>query len=251
MTDGRMGGVTIVDETVRKPAGRWTPAVHGLLRHLERVGFTGAPRVLGIDELGREILTFLPSEARSRVDAPKSDQALVALGRLLRELREAVNGFEPPPEAFWQLGGSLKPGQIICHNDVNPGNVVYRGGQPYALIDWDLAGPGSPLDDFVRAAILFAPLVPDDVAQSWGFDAVPDRTHRLRRLSDGYGVTAGRWILNEAEALERRDLSELVTLGRRGVPPYATFLAGGSEEATRRDLDWLAGHREGLTRAFP
>lgn len=245
-----MGGAAIVGDTVRKPVGRWTPAVHALLRHLENVGFDGAPRVLGIDDSGREILTYLPSDACSRIDAPKGDEALVGLGRLLRDFRESLNGFEPSGDASWRLGKTLRPGEIICHNDVNPGNVVYRDGKPYALIDWDLAGPGSPLDDFVRAAILFTPLVPDEICRAWGFDEVPDRAHRLRPLCEGYGIEVGPWILGAVEELERRDLEDLVTLGRQGVSPFASFLSSGSEEATRRDLDWLATERDQLERAL-
>jgi hypothetical protein len=231
MTDGRMGGATIVGDTVRKPVGLWTPTVHALLRHLENVGFDGAPRVLGIDDSGREILTYLPSDARSRIDASKSDEALVGLGRLLRDLRESVDGFESPADAFWRLGKPLRAGEIICHNDVNPGNVVYRDGKPYALIDWDLAGPGSPLDDFVRAAILFTPLVPDEICRAWGFDEIPDRARRLGSLCEGYGIELGPWILDAVEALEQRDLVDLLTLGRQGVTPFASFLSSGSEEA--------------------
>jgi Phosphotransferase enzyme family len=248
--DGRMGGATIVGDTVRKPVGPWTPAVHALLSHLENVGFDGAPRVLGFDDCGREVLTYLVSDARSRIDAPKSDEALVALGRLLRDFRESVSGFEPPPHACWRLGKTLKRGQIVCHNDVNPGNVVYRDGKPYALIDWDLAGPGSTLDDFVRAAILFAPLVPDEVCRVWGFDEAPDRANRLGCLCAGYGIESGAWILDAVETLERRDLDDLLTLGRQGVSPFASFLASGSEEATRRDLSWLAAERDLLERAL-
>ncbi|MGH3171034.1 MAG: hypothetical protein ACRDN0_34865 [Trebonia sp.] len=54
------GGVVRVGDTVRRPAGPWTPAVHALLAHLHAVGFAGAPRPLGIDEHDREILTFVP-----------------------------------------------------------------------------------------------------------------------------------------------------------------------------------------------
>jgi hypothetical protein len=53
-------GVVRVDNTVRRPAGPWTPAVHALLAHLHDAGFDGAPRPLGIDEQGREVLDFVP-----------------------------------------------------------------------------------------------------------------------------------------------------------------------------------------------
>ena len=50
LADGSMTTVVRVGDTVRRPVGRWTPAVHSLLRHLEAVGFEGAPRVLGFDD---------------------------------------------------------------------------------------------------------------------------------------------------------------------------------------------------------
>ena len=53
-------GVVRVGDTVRRPAGPHTPAVHALLGYLHATGFDGAPRPLGIDERGREVLTFLP-----------------------------------------------------------------------------------------------------------------------------------------------------------------------------------------------
>jgi hypothetical protein len=56
---GITSGVVRVGGTVRRPAGPWTRTVHAYLRHLERQGFSGAPRVLGFDEQGREVLSFL------------------------------------------------------------------------------------------------------------------------------------------------------------------------------------------------
>ena len=37
-------------------------AVRGLLVHLEEVGFDGAPRFLGIDDQGREVLSFVDGQ---------------------------------------------------------------------------------------------------------------------------------------------------------------------------------------------
>ena len=61
LSGGNMSsGVVRSGDTVRRPAGPWTPAVHALLAHLHDVGFRGAPRPLGIDERGREVLPFIP-----------------------------------------------------------------------------------------------------------------------------------------------------------------------------------------------
>ena len=45
-------------DVVHKQASPWTPTVHALLRHLEDAGFDGAPRALGFDDQGREMLTY-------------------------------------------------------------------------------------------------------------------------------------------------------------------------------------------------
>jgi hypothetical protein len=51
-------GVVRVGGTVRRPLGERSDYVQVVLRHLEAVGFDGAPRLLGIDEQAREILSL-------------------------------------------------------------------------------------------------------------------------------------------------------------------------------------------------
>lgn len=52
-----------VDDTVHRPTGWWAPAVHELLRYLESMNFKYSPRVLGFDDQGREILSFIEGES--------------------------------------------------------------------------------------------------------------------------------------------------------------------------------------------
>jgi hypothetical protein len=73
------GGLTSVErrgETVRRSVGDWAAAVHVLLRHLETVGFGGAPRALG-REAGVEILSFVPGGPPTH-----ADDELERVGRL-------------------------------------------------------------------------------------------------------------------------------------------------------------------------
>ena len=65
LSGGNTTVVVRVGETVRRPVGPWTPAVHDLLNHLTAAGFAGSPRVLGIDDADREILEFVPGEVGS------------------------------------------------------------------------------------------------------------------------------------------------------------------------------------------
>ena len=39
----------------------------------------------------------------------------------------------------------------VCHNDLSPCNFVFRDEHPIAVIDWDAAAFGHPLDDLAYA----------------------------------------------------------------------------------------------------
>ncbi len=241
-------GVVRIGETVRRPTGKWTPAVHALLRHLDHAGFEGAPRVLGIDEKEREVLTYLPSDA-----APAwSDEALIATARLVRRLHEALADFVPPPGAVWRLPPSARrpPSGRIGHNDLCPINTVYANGRPYGFIDWDLAGPARDLEDIPYAAYSFVFLRPDSFWPRPGCPAPPDRPARLRLFCDAYGVDDRLTLLDAVEALLRDALSETVELGQQGVSPYGRLLARGEDQFRRMELAWLAENRSTLERAL-
>ena len=76
--------VVRVGETVRRDLHANSAYVHALLRHLEDVGFTGAPRLLGIDEQRREILSFIAGEVPHDSDEiPLSGARLASAARLI------------------------------------------------------------------------------------------------------------------------------------------------------------------------
>ncbi|WP_280383577.1 hypothetical protein [Nocardia wallacei] len=59
LSGGFVNRVVRVDDTVRRDPGESAVFVHRLLRFLEERGWPGAPRFLGIDSQGREILTYI------------------------------------------------------------------------------------------------------------------------------------------------------------------------------------------------
>ena len=194
---GNAGGAVLVDGTVRRPTGPWTPAVHALLRHLEAHGFDGAPRVLGMDERGREILTFLPGAtvgvARPWPAWVHSETALAEVGGWLRRYHDAVADFVPPAGAQWRTSGrAWRPGEIVGHNDAAPYNAVWTpasarrssaasGERLVGFFDWDFAAPCSPLWDLAFVVFSWVPLHARDVVTAEGFTRFADRPRRLPR----------------------------------------------------------------------
>src|SRR2546430_17506725 len=91
-----------LDGRVYRPTGPWTPTVHALLRHLEAVGFRGAPRLVGrgVDDSGRQVLTYVDGELVHPY--AWSSGAVAEVARVLRELHDATLSFVPPDGATWR-----------------------------------------------------------------------------------------------------------------------------------------------------
>lgn len=252
---GRMSpGVARRGDTVRRPTGPWSPLVHAFLRHLEAVGFSGAPRLLGVDG-DIEVLSFIPGEVPADPEwepgkgnpltaEMRSDDALVAAARLIRDLHEAAAGFDPPAELFRAHSRPPRVGEVMSHGDGGPWNTVYRHGLPVAFIDWDNCGPVDPVTDLVGAAWGFVPLGPDRRLRETGFDPLPDIGARLRIFVDAYGLPDRSVVLPE---LTRSMAGAAAAIKDWGLAPTDTAV---SLEFVARELRWLGDNAERLERAL-
>jgi len=144
---------TLVEGTVRRSAHARSPQVQELLRHLEAEGFDGAPRPLGYDDQGREVVSFIEGDV---LDAPPyrlSDACLVSAAHLVRRFHDAA--------ATSPLRGDA---ETVCHGDLGPHNTVFRNDRAIAIIDWsETVAPGSRAEDFAHAVWCFADLIEPDV----------------------------------------------------------------------------------------
>ncbi len=112
--------VVRVGETVRRTAGPWTPAVHSLLRYLAGVGYP-APVPFGIDDRGREVLSFVDGVAvhPDHVELMAHLPALTRAASLIADYHDAQQHFIPPADAQWQNNGRDPSGseEVLAHND--------------------------------------------------------------------------------------------------------------------------------------
>ncbi|GAB4098283.1 phosphotransferase [Sinomonas halotolerans] len=251
-------GVVRVGDTVRRPTGPHSPLVHAVLQHLEAQGFDGAPRFLGIDEKGREVLTFLEGEVPGRPHpAWLTDPGrLASTARLLRRLDDAMVGFTPspamlaavaPPELPGMPPAPDAPAELIGHMDITPENTVFRGGEAAGLIDFDLAKPATRLDEVTNLCLHWAPLAPQR-------DRSPalrraDAVVRIRLAADAYGLDdAGRaqFVPTAIRRAERswhlmRERAETAGSGWRRM------WEDGVGDQIRRRVAWLEAEGERIT----
>jgi hypothetical protein len=239
---GTMSGATRAGATVRRTAGPWTPTIHRLLSHIRRHGITWVPQPMGIDERGRETLSFLPGVV-PQYPLPSwiwDDRVLISSAQRLATLHDVTATFDLV-DGVWQLPAH-RPVEVVCHNDFAPYNLVFVGGQLSGVIDWDTASPGPRVWDLAYLAYRLVPLVDaqnPDVEANSGLESA----RRLRLLCDSYGHD------QEPAAVIRVAVERL-----RELADFTAQRAASGDERLRshvaiylRDADWIAAHASALT----
>lgn len=243
LTGGNVStGVVRIGNTVRKPAGRQTAAVEAFLAYLNTAGFSGAPRTLGRDELGRHVLEYVPGEIAHNL-LPMDQEGLHRVGRLIRQLHDLSEGFRPPADADWDVVIRPDRADLICHQDLAPWNLVFAADR-WVFIDWDGAGPGSRLWDLAYSVTTFVPMQP-------GGDPTSDAA-RVRALAEGYGLSAAqRRELPPLIGAHSRAMFELLrTSWLSGRQPWARLYAEGHGEYWGPVADYADEHAHVWTKAL-
>jgi Ser/Thr protein kinase RdoA (MazF antagonist) len=246
--------VVRVGDTVRRPRTESFRAVRALLRHLEEVGFDGAPRYLGTDGDGRDVLSYIDGE----VPLPPypawsmTDDALVDLAHLLRRFHEATASVDRTGISGWASDwADPLGGRVICHNDLFPENAVFRDGRVIALIDFDMAAPGRPLWDVAIAAQEWAPLSAPEARRDHPRDL--DGVARLRRFARAYGVEPDRatQLVDLIFAERQQALAHIRSEVAAGSHTWVDhWRESRGEERAQADDAWLDQHRDALVDAI-
>lgn len=163
------GGIANADKVVRigqhvlRPSSPHTESIHALLRAVRHAGFEGVPQPVGIDDDGRERLEFIERDVplTPYPDWSQSDMALASIAGLLRQFHDAARTFDPQAATWNDALADRIGGTLVCHNDVEPSNVVFRDGVAIAFIDFEFAAPGRAVYDLAQLARLCIPIEDD------------------------------------------------------------------------------------------
>ncbi|WP_433558921.1 DUF664 domain-containing protein [Pseudonocardia xinjiangensis] len=243
-------GVVRVGNTVRRPRQPGSDLVEALLTHLERVGFDGAPRFLGIDARGRHALSYVSGEAAGRPWPAwvADDERIAGVARLVRRYDDAAQSFGIP-EIAWAGTQPDPPGtppsiagppSFVGHMDITPENVVFRDGHAAALIDFDLARPTDRVGEVCTMLRWWAPLMPvaDREAAVRDVDAVA----RAALLVDEYGLDPieRRQVVAVARNSADRSWFLMRDRARRLGGGWQRMWEQGIGDRILRQQEWLA-----------
>jgi hypothetical protein len=204
LTGGRMtAGVVRVGDTVRRPTGAHSAFVHRLLGLLEKRDVEAAPRFLGLDGQGREILSFHPGWVPPNLEWRRwTNDQLVFAAKVVRNLHDATASSEL----------AMEDG-VVCHGDLSPCNFVFVSNQPRFLIDFDRAHPGSRKSDLAYMAWMW--LVGPEEEEPHA-PAFVSRLAQLPVLLDAYGLDDRSDFADAIETEQREILAMARERGNAG-----------------------------------
>jgi len=230
----------------------WTSSVHALLASLRRHGFAAAPQPLGFDAVWERV-TYLPGATGDLDDnvEMRSELALRSAAGLLRRYHDCsgLSLRELAADCIWQLPARA-PGEVICHGDFAPYNVVLNDGEVTGIIDFETAHPGPRCWDLAYALYRWAPL--SSGIGTEGLDRLNDQIRRARIFADAYGMSlAERRVLPDT-VVERLEalLTFMEQQAAHGAERYRRNLQEGHDRVYRRDIAYVAKLSAKITAAL-
>jgi hypothetical protein len=184
LLDGQLTpGIVRVGDTVRRlPKGN-AAFVHELLLWLENQGFDFAPRFLGMDEQGREILSYLEGQTWSDSGSKLADDLLVQAAQAIRQYHD-LTASSPLSQDH----------EIVAHKELGPHNTILQDEHLVGFIDWDNAAPGTRLRDLANAIYHYV-----DVSH-WSEQSADEQARRIHLMCAAYGWDNPLAIINDFEA---------------------------------------------------
>lgn len=250
--------VVRVGDTVRRPMGPHSELVHHVLVQLEEADVDCVPRFLGIDEQGREILSYIDGEVAGRPwpDWVADPERGVAVARLLRRLDDALVALGLPDHTAvrsWPSGAPEPVGPVasfLGHRDVTPENTVFRDGRAVALLDFDLLSPSSRVDEVANLLQWWAGWVaPED--RDPVFVGV-DPGERGRLLVDTYGLSDEdrEWVVPVSISAAQQSWHAMKSRAEQLGGGWRRMWDEGVGERIKRREQWLVAEHESLQRAI-
>lgn len=251
LTGGNVSNVYRLGDTVRRVLKPDSSKIHHLLEYLENKDFSYAPKFLGIDEKGREILSFIEGEAGN--DPLKeymwSDDVLAEIAKILRLYHDAVCDF-PLSDEWKPIDNTPNKVEVLCHNDFARYNIIFNNKRPVGIIDFDVAGPGPRIWDIAYTLYTCVPLSRfylSETGEKVYYHSLQDANRinqRVKLFFESYGEEIEEGYL-EMVLLRLEGLCKTITRkASEGDIAFQKMIDEGHLEHYQKDMKFIRRHGE-------
>ncbi|MGE7604010.1 phosphotransferase [Peribacillus sp. NPDC097675] len=251
LTGGNVSKVYQSGHTVRRDLKPNSKRIHGLLKHLDKKGYHYAPKFHGIDENGREILSFIEGEAGHYPlkEYMWSDENLQGIAKMLRLYHDSVSDF-PFDDGWRPIDLTPQHREVLCHNDFAMYNIIFHNERSMGIIDFDEAGPGPRIWDIAYTLYTCVPLSRfylSETGEKKYYQSYQD-AHRIKKrvalFFDLYGEdVAANYI--EMVLLRLEGLCKTITRrASEGDPAFQKMVDEGHLEHYINDITFISEHRK-------
>lgn len=231
LTGGRSTAeVVMIGKTIHRSARPNAEFSHRLLILLEQKNFKGAPRYIGLDDKGREILSYIDGVVPKGGNEWTMAQ-MIKVVKMMREFHDASAGNE--------LSGNF---EVVCHNDLAPWNVVLRNDSPVALIDFDEVSPGNRVDDLAYFLWTFLNLGNDT--------PIDTQIGRIKVLCDQYGYSDGKKLVEAILDQQNRILEKRKLLAKKSHTKEDREFSAKAIPKIRQEIKWVKDNSDQLIEKF-
>ncbi|MED1782397.1 phosphotransferase [Brevibacillus fortis] len=250
LAGGNVTNVYRFGNTVRREVKPESKNIHELLKHLERKGYPYSPKFLGVDEKGREILSFIEGEPGHAPlkEYMQSNEALQEIAKMLRLYHDSVSDF-PFDDQWHSLDQTPEPREVICHNDFAMYNIIFHQQRPIGIIDFDVAAPGPRLWDIAYTLYTCVPFSRFSFSESGEkihYQPLLHANQRKQRMAlffESYGM---EWKENAVEMVLLRLEGLYRTIARKASEGDAAFqkmIEEGHIRHYQEDIAFIHKHK--------
>lgn len=193
--------------------------IHAMLLWLEKQRFSYAPKYVGIDEQGREILSFVEGEVPREI--PMTFEQKISAIKILRQFHDAL--------ANTKFAGAE---ETVCHHDFAPWNIIVHEEKVVGMIDFDEVGPGKRIDDvtyFIWTALdLAVAKIPDE-----------EQIKNIVALVNAYQLTNKNEIISSFLKQQNRILKFRQQIVAKEKDPDKIIFSKGAILRIQNSINWI------------
>ncbi len=230
LSGGQNNDIVRIGDTIRRPIGKNSDYVHKVLILLEEKGYKHSPRYLGIDDKGREILSFIQGEMGGSIEW--TDHQLILVIKMLRNFHDKTAGSE-----------LSKDQEVVCHRDVAPWNTVLQNDIPIGFIDFDGVEPGMRVEDIGYVLWTFLELGNLEID-------IHTQTKRIKIMCDVYGFSDGRLLVEAILREQKRVLEIRKSMAISAKNSEIQEFSNERIKVIENEINWIERYRNDIESVF-